>query len=665
MILFLTSLAILASAIYTYFNRRSTVVGKNIPFVKGCYPIVGHGITFSKDIIGFVRRCYNDYGKIFRIKVFNRNMVVICDRSMIDEFFKAKEETFSLYDVLTDLFFADAFSDDPSSLSTIINIVKRTISIRFDEVVPKIKEEADRMIERLKDTVEDDNRINIASEMIRFVACTSSRCFVGVELDDYVYDLLMRFTHKLNKLVVLTYFLPRSVLRFIAHYTLRPLRKQMVQWLIPEIQKYRLNPSKNDSMILREGVDYVSDSGKKLTDDEIGDIVVCLLYVSSENTALGLSASVIDLANHHDSFLTRAKREAYDYLNRNDMKGLFSSAFIDSCVMESARMNTHIFALNRKPHGFMIDGYSFDGVDCVALCEPMLMLHEASTDKFSNPLVYNPDRYSKPMNESKAANSVMTWGAGVHLCPGKMFALYEIKTALALIITNFHIDCPDELPPLDYFSPSAFSERSVELSLTPINMSYESNAEVYEEDGIKCYLVRNYYTSDEANELLDYTLELSEYEMPIRLTEVRPLAFDNLVYTRQSNCKPTRWYEEAKQITSSMNGLVPSSLSECNSMYSQIFMPLSSMQDHKDEYVDWGISVSFGMSAVFVLGKQKITLNHGDVLITDFSKVQHGIHRLIQRESDETLFRCSVQLRKITTYPDTIKTMNEFIEMIN
>ena len=50
--------------------------------------------------------------------------------------------------------------------------------------------------------------------MARFVTCTSARCFVGVELPDHIFDLLMAFNTKLNHVVKLTYFIPKFLLTF-------------------------------------------------------------------------------------------------------------------------------------------------------------------------------------------------------------------------------------------------------------------------------------------------------------------------------------------------------------------------------------------------------------------------------------------------------------------
>ena len=85
----------------------------NVPFVEGSWPFVGHGIAFGKDNINFIRRCYRKYGKVFKIKLFNQIMTIVCDQTLAEEFFDQKEENMSLYQVLERLFFADAFSSNP------------------------------------------------------------------------------------------------------------------------------------------------------------------------------------------------------------------------------------------------------------------------------------------------------------------------------------------------------------------------------------------------------------------------------------------------------------------------------------------------------------------------------------------------------------------------
>lgn len=684
---------------------------KPVPVVDGAIPIAGHGISFSKDIIGFARAAQQKYGNIFKIKVFNKDIVVICDHNMKDEYFKATEGSMSLYEVLKHLYFGDAFSDDPNSLDLIIKMVKSTITVKFEEFAPKIMDEAQRMIDRLKKDSKNNKKIHVTKEMIRFVACTSARCFIGMELDQEFFDTLMKFTNLLNTIVVLTYFLPRPVLRLLMNRTLKGYRNIMLNKITNEIESYRQDINKSESLLFRRCVDYVDKTtGQTLSNKQIGEIVVCLLYVSSENTALGLSATITDLANNKEQWDLVAK-ESKKYLQNEDIKSLFASQILDGCVIESARMNSHIFPIQRKPlnKDACIGGYYVGDVNSIALCQPLMMVYECS--QFTEGQNYNPNRYMEPLNEPKAAKDVMSWGAGVHLCPGKMFAIYEIKAAMALITNNFKMQI-DDYGTINYFSPSAFAERDsiahlIELtreekeqiiidnnvdtvptftkSITIGNKSY--NIQYYEtvdSDGKTngSWLFKNFMNREEQIAWYKYTLELSknskeQVELKSNQTSAKtayPLTYDNLVYTGSSNCEhPTKWYVWAKElwdILADNSEILKFPIKESktfDSFYAQLFGQNSTMMAHKDEYVDWGVSVSLGSSCVFQFGNFKLILNSGDVLIADFSKTMHAVDKICagtepgwwkgennevadQTDMLETFnkARCSIQIRDIS-----------------
>lgn len=707
MILYLgiTAVTILLSAYYFFGfgkNNARPRGAKDVPEVKGNLPIVGHGIAFSRDIIGFVRNAYRNYGKIFKIKVFRSTFVVVCDNNLKKEFFKATEDKMSLYDVLDKLYFSDAFSDDPKKLALIINLVKKTISIRYDEFSPKIMDEASRMIKRMRKRSASET-IRITDEMIRFVACTSARCFISVELTDEFYNVLMEFTVLLNRIVVLTYFFPKSILRMILNPKLRRLRKKMVALLDDEIEKYRKDKTKSDSLVFRTGVDYYDkEIGRHLTNEEIGDIIVCLLYVSSENTALGLSATITDLARH-PKYWDMVKAESAKYLKSGDVKSLYASSILDACVMESARMNSHIFALNRKPinRDATIGGYYVGDVDCVAMCEPMLMNYDCAEENFKDAQQYNPDRFLSE-KEKKTPYQVMTWGAGVHLCPGKQFAIMEIKAAMSLVTNNFErfeIGAKN-YGELNYFSPSAFAEREVGVILkglvNPINLSKGSMSTIVIQD--KTYkvqylaaggwLLRDCLDREEQINFYRYTVKISSEseehkELPfIEPEKPYPLAYHNLVYTGKSNCdRPDKWLEWGQELWKMLcekQKDFPAHTRIFDSVYAQLYANESTMNVHKDEYVSWGISVNLGASCDFLFGEETMILNTGDVLVADFSKVDHAVTK-IHADSKPGWFddkyediktfgrsRCSVQIRNVSECePNKLITTEEFKNMIN
>lgn len=196
-------------------------------------------------------------------------------------------------------------------------------------------------------------------------------------------------------------------------------------------------------------------------------MLVTLLYVSSENTALGLTSALIDLGCSPE-YWDQLRKATAPLLCDENYRELFKEKTLESCVMESARTNTQIFALQRKPRTTvqLTDKFTITPeVDSVAICQPLLMVYDTADKVFQDATKYDPSRFMPPRNESMRPGDVMTWGNGVHLCPGKQFAVYEIKAALAMIVNHFECFNLNARPNPDYFSPAAFADRRTLVGL--------------------------------------------------------------------------------------------------------------------------------------------------------------------------------------------------------
>lgn len=472
--------------IYYYYSTRPipTPSGlKSVPVVDNKIPILGHIIAFSKNNIGFIQYCYRTFGKIFRIKLAKKNIIVICDRSMIKEYFRATEDKMSLYDILEDIFFRRAFFKDSTDFKRAIQIIKSSIAIRFDVFIPKIKEEATKLVQNMKQN--NGQKVNLSKEMIKFVANTGYRCFVSNEINEDFMEYLFKFTSLLNRTIVLTYFLPHWLLNLTCGLVLTHYRNRMVELVDSEIESYRKFTNKNDSMIIRKAIDFIDNDDNKLCNRQVVEIIICLLYVSSENTALGLVATLVEISKNN--YWNSIKNICEKYLITDNIPDLMDDSMLNASIHEASRLNTHIFSIQRKPKNISsaICGYHVGGADVIAVCEPMLMSLDCSSDVFSLPSKFNPERFIKintdeeeiglantePKIEPMTANYVMTWGGlSHHFCPGKSFALLEIKMAVALILSNFdQFKITDEqYDRRDYFSPSAYAERNIELNLSSV-----------------------------------------------------------------------------------------------------------------------------------------------------------------------------------------------------
>jgi cytochrome P450 len=588
-----------------------------------------------------------------------------------------------------------------------------------------------KMINNMKNEIADGSDVDIYDYMIRFIVCTSAGCFVGMEVTPEFYHILEKFTALLNKLVVLTYFLPKIVIKNTIGLLLKKYRNQMAQMLYPIIEEYRKDKTKKDSDVIRSAVDDVTN----LDNHRIAEILICLLFVSAENTALGLAATVRDLSKNPE-WWDKVKEKSKEYLQNDGLYELFNDDLIDAVVMESGRMNTHIFALNRNPvNKYQVIGdYYVGDVKSVAICQPLLMVHDAASDVFKNAEEYNPGRFldkkiqvrqnsdecpfmkesdnSAQMcpflnknettikGESKKPYDVMTWGAGTHICPGKVFAKHEIKAAIAMLTTNFERFEIVREDKKNYFSPAAFAEQNAVVRvkhLPETELIKDINLEPNIDFNGKYYKVLRYDTADGSGWLiknfLDEEHQQSFYTTLVEISDgskehedlrnsantsdiTHPLAYHNLVYTGTSNCneqqvKPflnfaTKLWESLRKNKRPLkfpNDVKPN----CNSIYSQLYPKESTMALHKDQYVDWGISISIGASCIFMFENHEITLSSGDVFVADFSKVSHGIDSIdpetvpkwfntgytVKCNGEEKIIetfgriRCSIQIREV------------------
>ncbi len=710
--------------IYSYIRQKLGRIPdglKRVPQVTGKLPFIGHGIEFSRDIIGTVKKWQKEYGNIFQVKIFRTNMIIITDRNMLGDFFRAKENDMSLYKTLNRLFFGDAFTDDENFLSTIITIVKSTIRINYEEFIPKVESEANKMVDYMKKL--DNQNIIISDIMMKFIARTSAQCFLCLDLSDGFYNDLMDFAHLLNKIVVLTYFLPKWFLRLFINPILRKYRNKMICQLKPLIKNYRENPELKDSIIIRSAVDYKDlVTGKGISDDQIGGILVCLLYVSTENTALGLSATITDLAINSD-YWKKVRDASKKYVINSDFKSLIKSCeLVDACFNESARMNTHVFPLNRYPtnNQMQLGGYYVGNVESVGICAPLLMCDDLASDLYKDPKIYKPERFMGENKESVKNLDLMSFGAFSHLCPGRQFAKLEIKIATALIVNTFEsFELGKDIPPNNYFSPSAFAERNVSAKLHLItqndehlnDINYnerngESNDESNDENNgesndkhiinlekykiIKLqdgWLFKDYFKISEQIDIYKYLVTLSKGTIEQKEllnsdpNHAYPLTYYNLVYTNTSNCEePVLMFIHAKKIWNmlikykSELGFNGNDVFEPNSLYAAMFSKTSTMSLHKDEGCDWGISISLGASAKFKYGSGELLLESGDVLIGDFSKVEHAVVKITDdvpewfsgEYDDINTFdktRASIQIRNVKRNQDPM-TIDEFKKMI-
>jgi cytochrome P450 len=174
---------------------------------------------------------------------------------------------------------------------------------------------------------------------------------------------------------------------------------------------------------------------------------------------------LIDLALHPAVF-EKVRKEVSQHILNDDMAAIQHSPILNACLMETARLNPTIFGVTRKCTEDMIIGnYCFKKGDILAISTPTIMRDEAI---FREPNVYNPNRFLGKQPESWGNHKVINWGAGIHLCPGKQFAINEIKVSMAYLVHNFRFEVPSKKVFVKFATTTSFAERKVDILLRPI-----------------------------------------------------------------------------------------------------------------------------------------------------------------------------------------------------
>ena len=213
-----------------------------------------------------------------------------------------------------------------------------------------------------------------------------------------------------------------------------------------------------DSAILDGITNYVRKDGKKFSDEQVAETVLLFLSIASENTGQALCNTITYLAAH--------KKWMEEYRKEIE-KGsdILASPLIQACIMESVRISTHSAGGLRVPvNKKNIGPYSLHGVDILTVSGILIMKGE-DQDNFSDPQTYDPSRFLEPRNESMSSNHLITWSSGIHSCPGRSFAIAELKLSTAAIVSSFDLELVEGLTEGSFFTTTLFNRLNLNAHL--------------------------------------------------------------------------------------------------------------------------------------------------------------------------------------------------------
>ena len=160
------------------------------------------------------------------------------------------------------------------------------------------------------------------------------------------------------------------------------------------------------------------DEGRAMTDDEVRDELVTLLFAGHETTATSL-AWAFDLLLHHPRALGRLVAE----LDRG------GSEYLDATITETLRVRPVVALVDRHVRqAIRIGGHT---IPAGAMACPNIYLAQRRADLYPDPAAFRPDRFT---GQPPPAFGWFPFGGGIRRCLGASFATFEMRIIIPEVL---------------------------------------------------------------------------------------------------------------------------------------------------------------------------------------------------------------------------------------
>ena len=190
--------------------------------------------------------------------------------------------------------------------------------------------------------------------------------------------------------------------------------------LVAEIRQRRDAPDlEQRSDVLSQLLLARDDEGRAMTDDEVRDELVTLLFAGHETTATSL-AWAFDLLLHHPRALSSLVAE---------LDG-GASEYLDATIMETLRVRPVVALVDR--HVRQAVGIGGHTIPAGVIACPNIYLVQRRADLYQDPAAFRPDRF---VGQTPPAFGWFPFGGGIRRCLGASFATFEMRIVIPEVLS--------------------------------------------------------------------------------------------------------------------------------------------------------------------------------------------------------------------------------------
>ncbi|OUL26191.1 cytochrome P450 [Nostoc sp. 106C] len=218
-------------------------------------------------------------------------------------------------------------------------------------------------------------------------------------------------------------------------------REQMDKLLYAEIAERREKPNSNGIDILSLLMSARDEEGEPMTDQELRDELMTLLFAGHETTATAMAWALY--WTHHQPEVREKLLRELDTLGDNpDPMSIFRLPYLTAVCNETLRIYPVAMLTFARVVQEPVEllGYLLEPETTVVGC--MYLVHQRK-DLYPEPKQFKPERF---LERQFSAYEFIPFGGGSRRCIGEALAQFEMKLVLAKILSGYDLALVDNQP---------------------------------------------------------------------------------------------------------------------------------------------------------------------------------------------------------------------------
>lgn len=217
-------------------------------------------------------------------------------------------------------------------------------------------------------------------------------------------------------------------------------RQQVDALLYAEIAERREQPNLERIDILSLLMSARDEAGQPMTDQELRDELMTLMFAGHETTATAMSWALY--WTHHLPNVREKLLQELNTLSDLDPMSIFRLPYLTAVCNETLRI--HPVAMLTFPRVVQepveLLGHHLQPGTPVVGC--IYLVHQRE-DLYPNPKQFKPERF---LNRQFSTYEFMPFGGGVRRCIGEVLAQFEMKLVLATILSRYQLKLAKQEP---------------------------------------------------------------------------------------------------------------------------------------------------------------------------------------------------------------------------